>query len=1375
MLFNSIIFMKNDNFVNVLNKDKIIISFVNSAKNWHNMIKDLFSPIFSNRKIIFNNTPNENTNILITSFCDIKYENTKNTNKECIKILISGEPNNLSNVEGYDLLIDTKDEESMRPLNIPFVYIPFYAMAFYERKNHKENDLIINNKNKNNKTKFCAFMYNKCWSHRETFYDALSKYKKVDALGKCKQQVIDGKCKNVNTDRHVYNDNVTFYDIAVDKFKPYKFVLALENTSLNGYITEKIVNPMLSNSIPIYWGSDDVNIHFNSKSFININDFDSYDECVEYIKKVDNDDKLYNDILKEPWLINNKPNDYFLPNNNAITQLKHIFCPNEQKINIYHIACSYGEIIDKLSILKIKSLKVTDQKQKTNIINELNLLMEYKNTHHNDKDINDLYNKLFECNLRLWDIEDKIRIKSKNKQFGENYIQLAESVHIENDKRYQLKRQVNLLSNSFLVEEKIYEHLNDNSNINEKSKKKLKKKKKKKMRNNAIFRDIHVINLKRRPEKWNKLKNKFKDHDVNLVKYNAIDGNMLSQKYINEVNDKLGRKLRNGQIGCVLSHVNVWKKCVDNNMPYITVAEDDFMPKDNFSVGHIRKTIKMIDEQHPNWDILYLGKYNELANAYNIGLEYNLPSIAHLYNKKPCETELYKSTLPRVSMYLYIMSQRGCKKCIKSCNIPVAPLDVQMWYTETGLNSYILKDDIVYVDIEISDTSCDNVHLHLKEYLDNKPEIIKNHVRNPLNRIEKNKMRKIISAVSKSKPQVQELNKLAKKYNNWFQIYYNLAKSHLLLEEIEKARINYHKACQLNNDNYNINSEYARFLEYYYKKSKDQIIQQWLHCNNIDEGKVDPYIKVFEILLNEGYHPSFEYTIKFGERGIKYNPDSLALLNKIAILYENLNLLSKSLEYHMKCLEKYPNNKYVLYNVGLLIIKSQTPHDCVKYFNKCIKIDPKYLPVYITLCRFYSKHNMSDETLEIANRALKFSDNVNLYYQRGSAYLDLFEFDLARKDLEKVEKDLNSIQNISRPDKRLLGNTYNGIARLNKYERNFDVAEDYYEMLFYNVNQYFSDPKDIDKIVTCYAQFKLMQRDYKEGFEHYCYENKHKQIELSNKPRWDGQKDCTVICYNAGGLGDSFMYGRFIEFALERTNKFIFMIGKKIHHLFETSKYINDPKFILIKDADKVDYEFDYYIELANLPFALDITYDNVPNNKYMMIKNIKKTGITNLVKNVTENYFKVAINWHGNKKNNLDKQRSIPLEKLKKLFKIKGIVWISVQKDLSGEEKDILKKHNVINLSEIMDKGENSFTDTINIFEIVDLVISTDTSLVHLSAALNIKTWALLSYIPEWRWGLKEKSVWYPNMELFRQPHLLDWNSVVDNVQSELISLVNK
>lgn len=120
------------------------------------------------------------------------------------------------------------------------------------------------------------------------------------------------------------------------------------------------------------------------------------------------------------------------------------------------IEVSHGEIVDKLSILNIKKDKITDEVKLVNINKEFLYLHEVVFSKLNisyDED----YIKLLEVNKILWDVEDKIRDKEKNKQFDEEFIELSRSVYYTNDKRSEIKKEINEKYKSTFVEEKSYE------------------------------------------------------------------------------------------------------------------------------------------------------------------------------------------------------------------------------------------------------------------------------------------------------------------------------------------------------------------------------------------------------------------------------------------------------------------------------------------------------------------------------------------------------------------------------------------------------------------------------------------------------------------------------------------------------------------------------------------------------------------------------------------------------------------------------------------------------------------------------------------------------------------------------------------------------
>ena len=123
------------------------------------------------------------------------------------------------------------------------------------------------------------------------------------------------------------------------------------------------------------------------------------------------------------------------------------------------VEISCGELIDKLTILSIKSEKIKDEEKLKNVQHEFKVLNEIsqKLKSLNPNEFDNFFKKLRKINLSLWDIEDEIRKFEKESNFGKDFIELARSVYITNDERFRTKNEINTFFSSGIVEEKDYE------------------------------------------------------------------------------------------------------------------------------------------------------------------------------------------------------------------------------------------------------------------------------------------------------------------------------------------------------------------------------------------------------------------------------------------------------------------------------------------------------------------------------------------------------------------------------------------------------------------------------------------------------------------------------------------------------------------------------------------------------------------------------------------------------------------------------------------------------------------------------------------------------------------------------------------------------
>jgi len=142
------------------------------------------------------------------------------------------------------------------------------------------------------KTRFCAFVFsNECARERIRLFELLSRYKKVDSGGRVRNNL-----------GYRVADKLTF-------LQDYKFTVAFENSAFPGYVSEKLVEPMVVNSLPIYWGSPRVDDDFDPASFVCANNR-NLDDVVAEIVELDRDDDKYAQKLAVPWFHDNRPNRY---------------------------------------------------------------------------------------------------------------------------------------------------------------------------------------------------------------------------------------------------------------------------------------------------------------------------------------------------------------------------------------------------------------------------------------------------------------------------------------------------------------------------------------------------------------------------------------------------------------------------------------------------------------------------------------------------------------------------------------------------------------------------------------------------------------------------------------------------------------------------------------------------------------------------------------------------------------------------------------------------------------------------------------------------------------------------------------------------------
>ncbi len=198
---------------------------------------------------------------------------------------------------------------------------------------------------------------------------------------------------------------------------------------------------------------------------------------------------------------------------------------------------------------------------------------------------------------------------------------------------------------------------------------------------------------------------------------------------------------------------------------------------------------------------------------------------------------------------------------------------------------------------------------------------------------------------------------------------------------------------------------------------------------------------------------------------------------------------------------------------------------------------------------------------------------------------------------------------------------------------------------------------------------------------------------------------------------------------------------------------------------------FDLHCPLGSLPLAFKTRLDTIPFAEGFLPAPAaaRVTAWENRLGPRTR--FRVGLVWSGDPGHKNDHNRSIALRALAPLLDC-DVQFVSLQKGVRDQDRAFLdERKDIIDLTEHL----TDFSDTAALVSCLDLVISVDTSVVHLTGALGVPVWTMLPFNPDWRWLLnRDDSPWYSSMRLFRQPKRGDWASVVDDVRGELEALVS-
>jgi tetratricopeptide (TPR) repeat protein len=299
----------------------------------------------------------------------------------------------------------------------------------------------------------------------------------------------------------------------------------------------------------------------------------------------------------------------------------------------------------------------------------------------------------------------------------------------------------------------------------------------------------------------------------------------------------------------------------------------------------------------------------------------------------------------------------------------------------------------------------------------------------------------------------------------------------------------------------------------------------------------------------------------------------------------------------------------------------------------------------------------------------------------------------------------------------------------------------------------------------------LLEGDLTKGWPGYEWRWKRKEYIRDQRdygaPMWNGQEPDrkTILVHSEQGYGDEIHFARYLPLLADRGAKVVLECSKPTVPLFRTVRGIGG---VIVRGEPFG--AIDYFCPAIHLARVFGTELATIPSHvPYLSCDPAKAKHFAHRMKE--HRGLKVGVGWAGTWKHANDYERSIRPEVFAEIGCARNITFYSVQKNDGTADRVAMDQSK---LPLIDWTGELAdFSDTAALMANLDLVVSVDTSIVHLAGALARPVWTLLAFAPDWRWMRdREDSPWYPTMRLFRQPTYGDWKSVIERVTNELSSL---
>jgi tetratricopeptide (TPR) repeat protein len=532
----------------------------------------------------------------------------------------------------------------------------------------------------------------------------------------------------------------------------------------------------------------------------------------------------------------------------------------------------------------------------------------------------------------------------------------------------------------------------------------------------------------------------------------------------------------------------------------------------------------------------------------------------------------------------------------------------------------------------------------------------------------------------------------------------------------------------------------------------------------------------------------FERALKSYDRAIELKADYAKAHFMRGTALQATRQLGAALESYNRAKAIQPDFAEAYLNRGVVLEELKQLPAALASYEQAIAIKSTYAEAFSNRGLVLQALGRLDLALESHDRAIALMPNyAEAYSNRGNVLTELKQFAAALASYDHAVSIKPDYARAYSNRGRALQELDQWDAALASYERaiglNPGLAEAYSNRgtLFYELGQIDAALANYDKAIQLdptngEMHFNrsvawLTVGDYEHGWREYEWRWKNERGSVIKEkrtlaaPLWLGEEPIagkTILVYSEQGLGDTLQFCRYIGMLADLGAQVILEVQPQLLGLLCG---LAGASQVLVRGANLPEY--DIRCPLMSLPLAFNTTPGNVPHRgKYLPEDSTATARWQHRLG--PKNKLRIGLAWSGNKNNIKDRARSIPLTDLMPHLPSQ-FQYVSLQADVRPRDLAVLQSNTgILHFADELD-----FVNTAALCQCMDLIITVDTSIAHLSGALGRRTWILLSSTPDWRWMRDgETTPWYSAVTLYRQASRHDWAAVFARVNADLLAL---